>query len=68
MGDLIRTKHSIDIGDSTGNTVGYIRSGEIGILFEKRNPNKANEWHVRFNSGDVWWLTEDGLEILSKSA
>jgi len=67
IGDLVQAKHDIDMASLTGRAVGKIKLGEVGILIDLRSPREENEWQIRFNSGDIWWLTEDELEILSKN-
>ena len=61
VGSLVKTKFIIEIG-ANGTIVGKIEKGEVGLIVQKR---KHKEVYIRFNSGDLWWLTIDELEILS---
>jgi len=66
IGNLVKTKFDIEIGGKAGAIIGKINSGEIGIIINSKKPSKKKELHIQFNSGDIWWLTEDELELLSK--
>ena len=66
IGNLVEAKFDIEIGGEAGAIIGKIDSGEIGIIINSRKPSKKKELHIQFNSGDIWWLTEDELELLSK--
>ena len=61
VGSLVKTKFIIEIGHN-GMIIGKIEKGAIGLIVQKR---KRKEVYIRFNSGELWWLTTDELEILS---
>jgi hypothetical protein len=61
VGSLVKTKFVIEIGQN-GAIIGKIEKGAIGLIVQKR---KRKEVYIRFNSGELWWLTTDELEILS---
>jgi len=61
IGSLVKTKFVIEIGQN-GAIIGKIEKGAIGLIVQKR---KRKEVYIRFNSGELWWLTTDELEILS---
>ena len=61
VGSLVKTKFIIEIGHN-GMIVGKIEKGATGLIVQKR---KRKEVYIRFNSGELWWLTTDELEILS---
>jgi len=61
IGSLVKTKFIIEIGHN-GMIVGKIEKGATGLIVQKR---KHKEVYIRFNSGELWWLTTDELEILS---
>ena len=65
-GSLVKAKYDIEIGGATGNILDKIKLGELGIVIDFKLANGRKELHIRFNSGSMWWLTEDELEILSK--
>ena len=61
VGSLVKTKFIIEIGHN-GMIIGRIEKGAIGLIVQERN---RKEVYIRFNSGDLWRLTTDELEILS---
>ena len=61
VGSLVKTKFIIEIGEN-GMIIGKIEKGEVGLIVQKR---KRKEVYIRFNSGELWWLTTEELEILS---
>jgi len=61
VGSLVKTKFIIEIGEN-GMIIGKIEKGEVGLVMQKR---KRKEVYIRFNSGELWWLTTEELEILS---
>ena len=61
VGSLVKTKFIIEIGHN-GMIIGKIEKGAIGLIVQER---KRKEVYIRFNSGELWWLTTDELEILS---
>tara|TARA_R110002110_G_scaffold140670_3_gene328136 strand:- start:683 stop:898 length:216 start_codon:yes stop_codon:yes gene_type:complete len=65
-GSLVRTKHDIDIGGRTGEVLGEIKLGTLGIIIDVKVTNKLRGLCVAFSSGGTWWLTKDELEILSE--
>ena len=61
VGSLVKTKFIIEIGHN-GMIIGKIEKGAVGLSVQER---KRKEVYIRFNSGELWWLTTDELEILS---
>ena len=61
VGSLVKTKFIIEIGHN-GMIIGKIEKGAVGLIVQER---QRKEVYIRFNSGELWWLTTDELEILS---
>ena len=61
VGSLVKTKFIIEIGQN-GMIIGKIEKGAVGLIVQER---QRKEVYIRFNSGELWWLTTDELEILS---
>jgi hypothetical protein len=66
VGDLVKSKYAIDIGGNSGEILGKIKLGELGIVIDVELTGKRQDLCVAFNSDGTWWLTKDELEILSK--
>ena len=61
VGSLVKTKFIIEIGHN-GMIIGKREKGAVGLIVQER---QRKEVYIRFNSGELWWLTTDELEILS---